>query len=49
VIIAILIWLKVPVPENVATENQWLPLLLFIIICVMLYMASTSKKGLAKK
>ncbi|MEJ9212078.1 OPT family oligopeptide transporter [Bacillus smithii] len=49
VIIAILIWLKVPVPENVATESQWLPLLLFIIVCVMLYMASTGKKGLAKK
>jgi putative OPT family oligopeptide transporter len=49
VIIAILIWLKVPVPENVATESQWLPLLLFIIFCIMLYMASSSKKGLDKK
>jgi putative OPT family oligopeptide transporter len=49
VIIALLIWLKVPVPENVATENQWLPLILFIIICILLYMASSRKKGLAKK
>ncbi len=44
VIVAVLIWVKVPLPANVIIQNQWLPFVLFLIVCWLLYRVSMKKR-----
>lgn len=50
VIIAVLIWLNIPIPGNVLLENNWLPLLVFLVVTVILtWGAWAGKKSLLNR
>nr|WP_280521172.1 oligopeptide transporter, OPT family [Paenibacillus mangrovi] len=44
VIIAILIWMNVPIPGKVLIENNWLPLIIFMLVVIMLTWMSMGRK-----
>ncbi|GAF07932.1 oligopeptide transporter [Paenibacillus pini JCM 16418] len=44
VIIAILIWLNVPIPGNVFITNNWLPLVIFLLVVIMLTWITLKQK-----
>ncbi|WP_341480028.1 OPT family oligopeptide transporter [Paenibacillus dendrobii] len=44
VIIAILIWLNVPIPGQVLIKNNWLPFIIFMLVVIMLTWMSLGRK-----